>query len=370
LSDLHETALESVDVGILVFGARGRLAYANPAAEEILQVSAQALLGRTARTLFRGCPAALALLRRAQREKAPLTAFDVTLRVPAVPSAASQKTVTAVLGAAPLAGRGGGRGGLVVSLRSAEILGLVGRGEEAARSAEELQMLASGLAHEIRNPLGGIRGAAQWLLRGEGSPAERREGLELILRETARINGLVEKMLEASRTPAPSRPFSLLPILGDVARLLAAEARDRPRVRVELAVDPSLPEAVGDGDTVFRALLNVARNALEAVGDEGTVRVEARLHLGYRFGAGRAGTRPFIEITVSDTGPGMTAEEVRKAVLPFYTTKPGGTGLGLVVARQAAARHGGRLEIRSTPGQGTAVTISLPAAPGRSRGVS
>lgn len=367
MSGLHQIALESVNVGILAFGPGGRLAYINPAAEEILGASARSLAGRHYRTLFRGSPGAARIVRKALAENCAVTGYDIALRVPGRGTAGSLAPATVIVGASPM-GAPGGEAGVVVSIKPAEILTMVGRDEEAWQSAEEMQTLAAGLAHEIKNPLGGIRGAAQWLLREEGTPEERREGMRLILREAARINDLVEKMLEMSRPLPPPRPFSVLPLLQDAVNLLSAEVRAQARnVRFELSVDPSLPDAAGHADTIFRAVLNVAKNAVEAVSDGGVVRVDARMNFDYRWSSGRGRKRSFIEITVSDDGPGMTEADVRKALLPFYTTKASGTGLGLVMARQALARHGGKLEIRSARGEGTSVRLSLPAAAPRSR---
>jgi two-component system nitrogen regulation sensor histidine kinase GlnL len=130
-------------------------------------------------------------------------------------------------------------------------------------------------------------------------------------------------------------------------------------------MDPSLPPVSGHPDTVYRALLNVLKNAVEAIREDGKVTIQARLNVNYRFAVGRGRKRSFLEVEIADTGEGMTEEELRKAHLPFYTTKPDGTGLGLAMARQAVARQGGKLEIKSTPGAGTTVKISLPVEPGR-----
>jgi two-component system nitrogen regulation sensor histidine kinase GlnL len=146
--------------------------------------------------------------------------------------------------------------------------------------------------------------------------------------------------------------------------LAAAEARGAGKaVSLELFADPALPAAVGDPDTVYRVLVNLVKNALDAVADGGTVRIEARVAVGMRVRRGGRRGRNTLELAVADDGAGMTGEQAEKAFLPFYTTKPKGTGLGLVMARQAVARQGGTLEIRSAPGRGTTVTISLPAAP-------
>jgi len=369
LTDLLRQTLESVNIGILVFDGDGKLAYVNPAAEELLQGSSMVLAGKHYRTLFRGSPGAARVLRKALEDNTPVTAFDVELRPAGIGRKARPEGGTALpvmIGASPLSGTAGDLHGAVLSIKSAEILSLVGQEERAAMSAEEMQMLAYGIAHEIKNPLGGILGAAQWILRGEGPEEERLEGVRLILREAQRINGLVEKMLEMGKTPPPPRPFALLPLLREAEQLLLSEARARGKeIAFEVRVDPSLPPVAGHPDTIYRALLNVMKNAVEAIEAAGTVRVEARMNVNYRFARGRGKKRSFLEIEIADNGVGMGEEELHKALLPFYTTKPKGTGLGLVMARQAVTRHGGKLEIRSTRGVGTTVKISLPVDPGR-----
>ncbi len=363
MNDLPRRALESVNVGIVVFDAAGKLAYMNPAAEEILQGSFPSLAGKHYRAVFRESPGAVRILRKTFETHAPVTGFDVELRKA---GRAGGGILPVMLGASPLAGAEGEPQGAVLSVKSSEILSLVGRDEEAALGAEGMQMLAYGIAHEIKNPLGGILGAAQWVLRGETAEEDRIEGVRLILKEARRINDLVEKMLEMGKKPPPPRPFALAPLLRDAQQLILSESRALgKRIDVDLRLDPSLPPVSGHPDTVYRALLNLLKNALEAIRDSGTVRIEARMNVNYRVSVGRGRKRSFLEVVISDTGVGMTEEELHKARLPFYTTKPHGTGLGLAMARQAVSRIGGKLEIMSTPGEGTTVRISLPVDPGR-----
>ena len=369
MNSLHEQALESVNVGILVFDRAGRLLYANPAAEEILQGSSRALAGRHYRTVFRGSPGAVRIIRKALEENAPVTGFDVELRLPRRTEGtadAARPTLPVIVGASPLPGPSGEPGGAVLSLKSAEILAMVGEEERAGTSAEELSTIAYGIAHEIKNPLGGILGAAQWILRRESSEEERREGTRLILREAERINGLVEKMLDMGKNPPPPRPVPLLPLLSEAEELLRADARAQGKtIAFELRVDPSLPDVSGHADTIFRAVVNVLKNAVEAIARAGTVRIDARVNVNFRWGRNRGRKRSFVDVVIADDGVGMTGEDARKALLPFYTTKPKGTGLGLVMARQAVSRQGGKMEIKSVRGEGTAVRISLPVDTGR-----
>jgi two-component system nitrogen regulation sensor histidine kinase GlnL len=364
LSDLYQHTLESVNIGILVFDRAGKLVYLNPAAEEILQGSSQALRGRHYRTLFRGSPAAVRIARKALAENSAVTGFDVELKLPH--RDAELPPLSVIIGASPLSGPAGESGGAVLSIKPAEILTMVEREEQAALSAEEMQMLAYGIAHEIKNPLGGILGAGQWILRREASEEERREGVRLILREAERINGLVEKMLEMGKSPPSPRPFRLLPLLRQAEELLRAEIRAQGKeIAFEQRVDPSLPDVSGHADTIFQAIVNILKNAVEAIDRKGVIRIDGRMNFNYRWSRGKGRKWSFLELTIADSGPGMSEEDARKALLPFYTTKPKGTGLGLVMARQAVTRHGGKLEIKSVRGTGTAVKISLPVDSGK-----
>jgi two-component system nitrogen regulation sensor histidine kinase GlnL len=364
LNDLYQHTLESVNIGILVFDRAGKLVYLNPAAEEILQGSSQALRGRHYRTLFRGSVAAVRIARKALAENAAVTGFDVELKLPH--RDAELPPLSVIIGASPLSGPAGDPGGAVLSIKPAEILTMVEREEQAALSAEEMQMLAYGIAHEIKNPLGGILGAGQWILRREASEEERREGVRLILREAERINGLVEKMLEMGKSPPSPRPFRLLPLLRQAEELLRAEIRAQGKeIAFEQRVDPSLPDVSGHPDTIFQAIVNILKNAVEAIDRKGVIRIDGRMNFNYRWSRGKGRKWSFLELTIADSGPGMSKEDARKALLPFYTTKPKGTGLGLVMARQAVSRHGGKLEIKSVRGTGTAVKISLPVDSGK-----
>jgi len=364
LNDLPRRILESVNIGIAVFDTCGKLSYINPVAEEILQGSCRSLAGKHFRTIFRGSPGAVRILRKTFDDGTPVTGFDVELRK--AKNSMEEGSLRVMLGSSPLIGDEGIPCGIVLSMKSSEILSLMGREEDETVGADGMQMLAYGIAHEIKNPLGGILGAAQWILRMEGTEEEHAEGIRLIQREARRINELVEKMLKMGKKPPPPRPFEIAPLLLEARELILSEARSQEKtVEVELRMDPSIPPVSGHPDTVYRALLNILKNAIEAIPRAGAIRIEVRMNVNYRLLVGRKRKRSFIEIEIADTGIGMTQEQLLKARLPFYTTKPKGTGLGLAMARQAVERHGGKLEIKSHPKDGTTVKISLPVDPGR-----
>lgn len=211
---------------------------------------------------------------------------------------------------------------------------------------ERMQMMLAGIAHEVRNPLGGLELYAG-LLRDE-LDGEKLEHVKRIDRELARLKTIVSDFLDYARRPKPS--------LGacDVAELLA-EVRDiavaaaQPRnVRVELAAEPA--RVAGDEGQLRRALVNLAHNAVQACPDDGSGRVTL----------GCARTDGEVVVTVRDTGAGIDPDALAKIWTPFYTTKQSGTGLGLAFVRDIARDHGARLAVDSAPGRGTTFTLALP----------
>ncbi|MCL2102916.1 MAG: ATP-binding protein [Syntrophorhabdaceae bacterium] len=364
MNNLPRRILESINIGIAVFDACGKLSYINAAGEEILQRSYKSLAGKHYRAVFRGSPDATRILRKTFDKGAPVSGFDVELRK--AKNSGEEAPLRVILGASPLTGEDGEPRGLALYMKSSEIISLMGGNEEEAMGADGMQTLAYGIAHEIKNPLGGILGAAQWILAKKCTEEEHAEGIRLIQREARRINDLVEKMLEMGKKPPSPRPFDIAPLLMEARQLILSEERSRGKaIEIELCMDPSIPPVSGHPDTVYRALLNILKNAAEAIAQSGAIRMELRLNMNYRLGLGRKRKRSFIEIEIADNGIGMTPEQLLKAHLPFFTTKPKGTGLGLAMARQAVEMHGGKLEIKSRVGQGTTVKISLPVDPGR-----
>ena len=211
--------------------------------------------------------------------------------------------------------------------------------------------MAARVAHEIRNPLVAIGGFARSLLSG---PKERdaatRESLEIIVNEVLRLESIVKEVLEFSG-PAP-------PKIGSVAlRHLALEALDllaweldHAGVIGRVVEAPETPPAAADSDQIFHAVINLLRNAVQAMPQGGALTIRLR---GVPYG---------VELAVVDTGIGMPAEVLAHAHEPFFTTKTNGSGLGLTIASQIARDHNGEVRIESREGEGTTVALRLPAA--------
>jgi two-component system sensor histidine kinase HydH len=216
--------------------------------------------------------------------------------------------------------------------------------------------MAAAVSHEVRNPLNAISMGLQRLraeFRPTAEPADYDRVIELVGGEVRRLNTLVEEFLTLARPPVLNpAPLRLGDLIEEVAELIEPEARQMG-VRVERRVPADLPPLVADHDRLTQVLLNLARNALEAMPDGGTLRLDA----------GRAPHA--LTIAVVDSGPGIPPEVRERIFEPYYTTKAKGLGLGLPIARQIVEAHGGTIAAAPATGSGTRFVLTLPLGQGR-----
>ncbi|QEM67187.1 sensor histidine kinase [Geobacter sp. FeAm09] len=223
--------------------------------------------------------------------------------------------------------------------------------EEQLRRAERLSTLgemAAVLAHEIRNPLGSIRGTAE-ILRDDYRPGDpKHEFIEIQIKETERLNRVVEEFLRMARPqPAEMARCSLREELETIVTLTANDAKGR---KIKLTLEPPAGDLFvnADGEKLRQAFLNIVINALQATPAGGTVTIATRQADGLH------------EIHFNDSGPGIEASALARIFEPFFTTKPDGTGLGLAITKKIVEAHGGTLKIESQTGTGTKVVVQLP----------
>lgn len=249
--------------------------------------------------------------------------------------------------------------GAVVLLRDRTIGAALRQVQSERAQSAALGQMAAGIAHEVKNPLAGIRGAAE-LLGRRAAGAKDREASALIVREVDRIAALLDDfMIFARGEVLRLAPVNLHRVLDDVLDVLATDPLGA-RAQVVRVFDPSIPELLADGDRLVQVFLNLARNALEALEERpGTLTITTRLRLDHRIDLG--GERvASVAVEVADDGPGIP-EAVREQIMtPFFTTKRSGTGLGLPLARHFVTLHGGSLQVESREGRGTLVRVSLP----------
>ncbi len=230
---------------------------------------------------------------------------------------------------------------------------------------KELQLMLAGIAHEVRNPLGGMELFAGLLAGEVADEPERLDMVRRIQRELEYLNRVVNEFLDyAKRAPLQSHEVDLHHLATDVVELLGAEAQERG-VTLCLSTHSKEVRTQADGDKLRQALLNVVRNALQATDKGGTVTLGVSEQHPQTLAATLSGTRREAVIACTDTGIGIPAARVDKIFNAFYTTRERGTGLGLALAQQIVNAHGGRLEVESIEGKGTAFRLVLPHDTGK-----
>jgi signal transduction histidine kinase len=220
--------------------------------------------------------------------------------------------------------------------------------------------MAAGLAHEIRNPLGAIKGAAQ-CLDPKRLPGEDGEFLDVIVEEVNRLNGVVTAFLDYARPLKQSfGPTDLNEVVTRTMRLIQNDVPTNISLAVEL--DLLLPHVDGDAEQLKQVLINLVQNAVQALGSRAG-RITIRTDKPERFGEIRNAGGEFVEVVVSDTGPGIPSDQQPHIFVPFYTTKQKGTGLGLAICQRIVKNHGGSISVLSKVSEGTSFVIRLPALP-------
>ena len=238
-----------------------------------------------------------------------------------------------------------------------------------------LRLSPAGLAHEVKNPLTGIKGAAELLAAMYPAEPRVQQYYGVIRDGVNRITGLVEEVLAVS---APQRlvkePVNIHQVLHEALRMAGLYPKAPDGIRIEQDFDPSLPDIQGDATALERAFLNLVKNAHEALGESGTIRLHTRIETEFRMTTGGQHLQ-FLRVEVSDNGVGIAQEALSQLFTPFFTTKPAGTGLGLVLSQRIIALHGGRLwatrggigrtDDDSEPPPGMSFKVTLPIGAGR-----
>jgi two-component system nitrogen regulation sensor histidine kinase GlnL len=343
--------LDALSTGLVLLDAQLCVLYANVAGQDLLGVSLKQAHGLPLAELFAGAQPLVELLRRALNDNKSCAGHELALipvatlpaaRVPAV----VDFTVTPLDN--PLAGRQ-----LLLELVDVRARQRIARESELRSRTDGSRLMVRQLAHEIKNPLGGLRGAAQ-LLERELHDSSLKEYTTVIISEADRLCSLVDTMLGPFGPPR-TRLLSVHEICEYVYQLLRNEAP--PGVSIERDYDPSLPDGRFDRNEIIQALLNIARNGLQALAGSGRLVLRTRVLSNQNIGSQRH--RLLACVQVEDDGAGVPEQLQQTLFLPLVTSKAQGTGLGLSVAQDMVARHQGVIEFESRPGR-TVFSILLP----------
>ena len=332
----------SASMGVVIF---------NQAAEKIIEMSRERACGRTLEELFTHDPWLVKLARDTVNDGKIYTEYEGTLHrwfSSPIPVGLSTNRIFDAKG--KLSG---------VALTIKDLSGIKSIEAETARKDRlaHLGTFAAKLAHEIRNPLSGIRGAAQ-LVDRKIEDAEIKEYSSLIISEVDRLSGILKEMLNFTR-PAKlnKRGINIHMLIDQVLLILLEDESVKP---IKKEYDPSLPMILGDADQLTQVFLNLIKNAREAAGGEGEIRVTTRMATDFHLVKnGNVGSK-FAVIEVRDNGPGIEAENIDKIFTPFFTTKKSGSGLGMSISLSIIKEHGGFMKVNSAPGEGTSMLVYIP----------
>jgi two-component system nitrogen regulation sensor histidine kinase GlnL len=343
--ETSSSIMEHLSIGVLVLDENNALVYMNNAAQVLLDISERKAMGAKASCFFpkssfnieRG-------LKRCRELGAMVTEHLVSFDGPMAPKGNVSVSMT------PITHSVEHNGGVLVELMDFNHFLHINNGETLLSQNELATDMLRGLAHEIKNPLGGIRGAAQLLSKELNE--KYKDYIHVIIEEADRLRHLVDRMLGSSALPN-HQEINIHVIMERVRQLVEAEASKNIIIRSDY--DPSIPDIKGDKDQLIQALLNIVKNAIQAIPMGGEVILKTRIHR--NFTIGEVTYRLAVKIDVTDNGPGIAEDMQPKIFYPMVTGKTDGTGLGLSIAQTNVHRHKGIIEVKSEPGRTTFSTI-------------
>lgn len=344
--DYCRRVVDGLSVAVLILDRRLRLLFMNAAAETLFELSFRKACKLALPTLIVRGESFIAGLRHCLASGYPYIERELQLILPV------ERIITVDCTAAPLPERDP-PAELLLELRQVDWRLRIDREEHILAQHHTTRALVRNLAHEVKNPLGGLRGAAQLLERELPDPALR-EYTGIIIGEADRLRNLVDRMLGPNQ-PNVCDEVSIHEILERVCVLVKAEAA--PGIHIERDYDPSIPPVWGDADRLIQAVLNVVRNAVQALDRHGTIILRTRVQRQYTIGSKRH--KLVAQLDVIDDGPGIPLKQQDQIFYPMVSGRPSGTGLGLSIAQNIVNQHGGLIECTSRPGE-TVFTLLLP----------
>ncbi|KPM68009.1 histidine kinase [Pseudomonas putida] len=350
----HRLLLDNLTTATLLLNAELRLEYMNPAAEMLLAVSGQRSHGQFISELFTESTEALSSLRQAVEQAHPFTKREAQL------TSLTGQTITVDYAVTPILHQG--QTLLLLEVHPRDRLLRITKEEAQLSKQETTKMLVRGLAHEIKNPLGGIRGAAQLLAR-ELPEEGLRDYTDVIIEEADRLRNLVDRMLGSNKLPSLAMT-NIHEVLERVCSLVEAESQGC--ITLVRDYDPSLPDVLVDREQMIQAVLNIVRNAMQAISSQNELRL-GRITLRSRalrqFTIGHVRHRLVARVEIIDNGPGIPPELQDTLFYPMVSGRPDGTGLGLAITQNIISQHQGLIECESHAGH-TAFSIYLPLEQG------
>ncbi len=336
--------LDLLGSGVLIFDAADRIAFINLAACQMFGLTARRVQGAPLASVFVASHRLATLMTQVRRRTFGRQAQDMSLAVHGGEPLPLYCLAVMLDQPADM---------LLLELHDIDQRRRLDREQQQHLAMRANRELLRNLAHEIKNPLGGIRGAAQ-LLDSEPDTGSVHEYTEVIIQEVDRLQRLLDRLLAPEM---PQRPFEHLNIHQVCEQVRLLVQAEYPQVLIERDYDTSLPELMADKEQLIQALLNLVRNAAQAMAGQGRIVLKTRV--ARQVVIAQIGYRLALRLHVIDDGPGVPEELFDRMFLPLVSGRPEGTGLGLSIAQAFVERHGGSIECESRPGR-TDFMITLP----------
>ncbi len=348
------SGLDLLATAVILVDDADVLRYVNPAAENLLEASSQQVVGRAIADVFADPELLAGALQYARKNNCSFSEHDLAIAVSGRARLHLTCTVTPIE-----RGSAFDLEGCLVEFRQIEQQLRIAREERVFDQSVANRELMRNLAHEIKNPLGGIRGAAQLLDHELENPALH-EYTQVIIKEADRLQALMSRLLSPHSVPRPAH-LNIHEVLERVRSVLLAEFHKT--ITITRDYDVSLPMIYGDNEQLIQATLNVARNAAQALTESDTPDgvIELKTRAARQVTLARKRYRHAIEISVTDNGPGIPPEISERVFYPLVSGRDGGSGLGLTIAQNFVSQHNGTLTFESALGR-TCFTVLLPVA--------
>jgi two-component system, NtrC family, nitrogen regulation sensor histidine kinase GlnL len=345
-AEMQQRILDNLTHAVFMFDANLCLDYVNPAGEMLFAVSAKRLIGQCAAALLPNDSHLLEAIEKGLQSGHPFTEHEVQITL------AGRRELTVDCTITPLASAANDSG-LLVELQQLDRQLRISREGQQQAQQETLRSLVRGLAHEIKNPLGGLRGAAQLLERELPDP-ELKEYTNIIIGEADRLRNLVNQLLGPNAVPQ-KEALNIHQVLEHVRQLVNVEKRGD--ITFVSDYDPSIPEILGDRDQLIQAVLNIVGNAVQAIGEKGEIILRTRARR--QFTIGQTRHKLVCQVEIIDNGIGIAEDMMESIFYPMVTGRADGTGLGLSIAQSLINQHDGLIQCESRPGR-TRFTLLLP----------
>jgi len=336
-----DAIINSLEEAIILFDRATKILYLNKTAEELLRKSLKDILGKKLSQIISGEKSIAPLINKTILEGRSFKGRSVSMNI--------GRLINMDFNLSPL---------FISSKIEGAVLSIsenITIAEREDYDSDSIDYLIGSIAHEIKNPLGGIKGAAQ-LLRGKTENASVEEHVNLIIRETDRLNAILQDYLTICKKPSFS-PVNIHEVLEKALSVMSTPIK-KGGITITRLYDPSLPQVRGDEAKLLQVFLNIIKNAVESMKKGG--RLEISTSPSKESVRRRGRMRRWGLISIKDTGKGIPEEDLQKIFVPFFTKKKQGTGIGLALSNKIIRDHGGLIKVKSLQDKGTSFFVYVP----------